>query len=150
PLIADGRNGPPDRREISARWLAGTFLTGLTSTVLMGVALSAALDGRDQLAVPPETALLSSVQDSTEEANKAGRLIPARVLAKPSDRRRLEYSTVLKEGDRELVRTVPFVHAKMLLAAGHTTTKEYPPFDPLTVFAEDGAAVTATMGLIYG
>ena len=46
PLIADGRSGPPDRREISARWLIGTFLTGVTSTVLMGVALSAALASR--------------------------------------------------------------------------------------------------------
>ena len=56
PLIADGRAGPPDRREISARWLSGTFLTGLTSSVLMGVALFAALDGREQLATPPEIA----------------------------------------------------------------------------------------------
>ena len=44
PLIADGRSGPPDRREVSARWLSGTFLTGITSSVLMGVALFAALD----------------------------------------------------------------------------------------------------------
>ena len=56
PLIADGRSGPPDRREVSARWLSGTFLTGVTSTVLMGVALFAALDGREQLATPPEIA----------------------------------------------------------------------------------------------
>ena len=47
PLTADGRSGPPDRREVSARWLSGTFLTGLTSSVLMGVALFAALDGRE-------------------------------------------------------------------------------------------------------
>ena len=53
PLIADGRSGPPDRREVSARWLSGTFLTGVTSSVLMGVALFAALDGREQLATPP-------------------------------------------------------------------------------------------------
>ena len=56
PLTADGRSGPPDRREVSARWLSGTFLTGLTSSVLMGVALFAALDGREQLATPPEIA----------------------------------------------------------------------------------------------
>src|SRR5690606_2843815 len=28
PLVGDGRAGPPDRREVSARWLSGTFLTG--------------------------------------------------------------------------------------------------------------------------
>jgi hypothetical protein len=54
PIVADGRKGPPDRREISARWLAGTFLTGFTSIILMGVALSAALDGRQLLATPAE------------------------------------------------------------------------------------------------
>jgi hypothetical protein len=44
PLTGDTRGGPPDRREVSARWLIGTFLTGVTSSVLMGVALSAALN----------------------------------------------------------------------------------------------------------
>ena len=29
PLLADGRAGPPDKREVSARWLSGTFLTGV-------------------------------------------------------------------------------------------------------------------------
>ena len=150
PLIADGRSGPPDRREISGRWLAGTILTGLTSTVLMGVALSAALDGREQLATPPEIALLPQASDGDEEATKTSRLVPARLLARQDDRRRMEVSTILKEGDREVVRTLPFVHVRMALAAGHRTHKEYPPFDPLAVFAEDGAAATASMGVIYG
>ncbi|WP_163272935.1 M23 family metallopeptidase [Chelativorans alearense] len=150
PLIADGRSGPPDRREISARWLVGTFLTGLTSTVLMGVALSAALDGREQLATPPEIVLLEDMAEGSGEAAKTARLIPSRALAKPSDRRLMEVSTVLKEGDRDVVRTLPFVHVRMALAAGHTTSKDYPPFDPLSVFAEDGAASAARTGLIYG
>ena len=53
PILADGRRAP-DRREISMRWLSGTFLTGITSSLLMGVALFAALDGRQQLATPAE------------------------------------------------------------------------------------------------
>ena len=53
PILADGRRAP-DRREVSLRWLSGTFLTGITSSVLMGVALFAALDGRQQLAIPAE------------------------------------------------------------------------------------------------
>ena len=150
PLILDGRSGPPDRREISARWLAGTVLTGLTSTILMGVALSAALDGREQLATPPEIALLADMDDDEGKASKAERIIPPRILTRPNDRRRMEVSTILKEGDREVVRTLPFVHVKMALAGGHSTDKEYPPFDPLTVFAEDGAAASASMGFIYG
>ena len=152
PLIADGRGGPPDRREVSARWLSGTFLTGLTSSVLMGVALVAALDGREQLATPPEIANLSRPGGAADsgEAAKTARLIVPRAAPKARDRRRMEVSMVSRVGDRDVVRTQPFVQVKMALAAGHTTGRNYPSFDPLDVFAEDGAAVTATTGLIYG
>ncbi|NGO51550.1 M23 family metallopeptidase [Allomesorhizobium camelthorni] len=155
PLIADGRSGPPDRREVSARWLSGTFLTGVTSSVLMGVALFAALDGREQLATPPEIADLVLVKrggnDQGENA-KTTRLVPQRQIAKAKDRRRMEVSMVSREGDRDVIRTMPFVQIKMALAAGHKTTRSYPDFDPLEVFAEDGAALTASAstGQIYG
>ncbi len=154
PLIADGRNGPPDRREVSARWLSGTFLTGVTSSVLMGVALFAALDGREQLAVPPEIAELiglAATGDSGESA-KTTRLAPLRQIAKAKDRRRMEVSMVTKVGDRDVIKTMPFVQIKMALAAGHKTTRSYPPFDPRAVFAEDGAAQIASTatGQIYG
>src|SRR3954454_5104 len=154
PLIADGRSGPPDRREVSARWLSGTFLTGVTSSVLMGVALFAALDGREQLATPPEIADLLDMgkTDQAGEEAKADRPSPLRQIARAKDRRRLEVSTVIKDGDRDVIRTVPLVQVKMALAAGYKTTRSYPPFDPLAVFAEDGAArpPTAPTGLIYG
>ncbi len=155
PLIADGHSGPPDRREVSARWLSGTFLTGVTSSVLMGVALFAALDGREQLATPPEIAELIAVAatgDSGESA-KTGRLSQPRQISKAKDRRRMEVSMVTKDGDRDVIRTMPFVQIKMELAASHKTTRSYPAFDPLEVFAEDGAAQIAsssTTGQIYG
>jgi hypothetical protein len=53
PLLAGGRK-PPDKREISLRWLSGTFMTGITSSLLMGVALFGAMEGREQLAIPAE------------------------------------------------------------------------------------------------
>ncbi|HWK66165.1 MAG TPA: M23 family metallopeptidase [Rhizobiaceae bacterium] len=153
PLIADGRSGPPDRREVSARWLSGTFLTGLTSSVLMGVALFAALDGREQLATPPEIAELvmpGNKGESGEEA-KTDRVSPTRQITRAKDRRRMELSTVSRVGDRDVIRTMPFVQIKMALAASHTTNRSYPPFDPLSVFAEDGAASQApTTGTLYG
>jgi murein DD-endopeptidase MepM/ murein hydrolase activator NlpD len=154
PLIADGRSGPPDRREISARWLSGTFLTGVTSSVLMGVALFAALDGREQLATPPEIADLVLVKRGGDQGENArtARLVPQRQIAKARDRRRMEVSMVSREGDRDVIRTMPFVQIKMALAAGHKITRSYPDFDPLEVFAEDGAALTASAstGQIYG
>lgn len=152
PLVGDGRSGPPDRREVSARWLSGTFLTGITSSVLMGVALLVALDGREQLATPPEIANIASLAGSKGKVAKAGRVVAPRAVARATDRRRMEVSTLIRTGDRDVVRTVPFVHVKMALAAGHSTNRPYPGFDPLEVFAEDGATQTASAptGLIYG
>ncbi|MFE0016584.1 M23 family metallopeptidase [Mesorhizobium sp. NPDC059054] len=156
PLIADGRSGPPDRREVSARWLSGTFLTGITSSVLMGVALVAALDGRQQLATPPEIAELASLADGSDsgEEAKTTRLVAQRQIAKAKDRRRMEVSMVTKVGDRDVINTMPFVQVKMALAVNHTTNKSYPPFDPLQVFRNDDsdASNPAPMpaGQIYG
>ncbi|MBZ9678388.1 M23 family metallopeptidase [Mesorhizobium sp. ES1-1] len=157
PLIADGRSGPPDRREVSARWLSGTFLTGVTSSVLMGVALFAALDGRQQLATPPEIAELISLAGNGDsgEVAKTTRLVAPRQIAKAKDRRRMEVSMVTKVGDRDVIHTMPFVQIKMALAAGHTTNRTYPPFDPMQVFGDDNddspaQPATAASGQIYG
>jgi murein DD-endopeptidase MepM/ murein hydrolase activator NlpD len=154
PLIADGRSGPPDRREVSARWLSGTFLTGITSSVLMGVALFAALDGRQQLATPPEIAEIAGPANSSDagEGAKTTRLVPLRQIARAKDKRRMEVSMVTKVGDRDVIHAMPFVQVKMNLAAGHTTTRSYPPFDPMQVFGDgDGEAAAAPpVGQIYG
>ncbi|MER9856872.1 MULTISPECIES: M23 family metallopeptidase [unclassified Mesorhizobium] len=158
PLVADGRSGPPDRREVSARWLSGTFLTGVTSSVLMGVALFAALDGRQQLATPPEIAELISLAGNGDsgEVAKTTRLVAPRQIAKAKDRRRMEVSMVTKVGDRDVIHTMPFVQIKMALAAGHTTSRAYPPFDPMQVFGDDSddnaqpATASAASGQIYG
>ena len=152
PLIADGRAGPPDRREISARWLSGTFLTGVTSCALMGVALYAALDGRQQLAIPPEI-LASSDQAGADEApsHKAERVAVFAPVRKSTDRRRMQVSTLTREGEKDVVRMVPFMYVKMGLAAGHSTAKSYPRFDPLNVFAaEDSESSETAPGQIYG
>jgi murein DD-endopeptidase MepM/ murein hydrolase activator NlpD len=159
PLVADGRSRAPDRREVSARWLSGTFLTGVTSSVLMGVALFAALDGRQQLATPPEIAELAHLAngDDSGEVAKTTRLVAPRQIAKAKDRRRMEVSMVTKVGDRDVIHTMPFVQIKMALAAGHTTNRAYPPFDPMQVFGDDSddgaaqpAAASAASGQIYG
>jgi murein DD-endopeptidase MepM/ murein hydrolase activator NlpD len=154
PLTTGGRLGPPDRREVSARWLSGTFLTGVTSAVLMGVALVAALDGREQLATPPEIAEIAAMPGAAEgDTAKASRVIPTQAVNRARDRRRMEVSTVSRVGDRDVIRTQPFVELRMPLAAAYTTTRNYPAFDPLVVFSEDGeqaAQPAAATSLIYG
>ena len=155
PLIADGRAAPPDRREVSARWLSGTFLTGMTSSILMGVALFAALDGRQKLATPPEIAELATLTagGNAGERAKTTRLAPLLQIAKANGRRRMEVSMLTKKGDHEIIHRMPFVQIKMALAASHPKSRNYPAFDPLTVLTEDDPAqpaATATTGQIYG
>ncbi len=153
PLVADGRKGPPDRREVSARWLAGTFLTGFTSIILMGVALSAALDGRQLLATPAEIMAADEMDAASDNASgKAGRLAPTALALKISDKRVMQISTLQKSGDRDVVRTLPFGIADMALGAGHTTKRDYPAFNPVTIFegANDANSAGLETGEIYG
>lgn len=153
PLVADGRKGPPDRREVSARWLAGTFLTGFTSVILMGVALSAALDGRQQLATPAEIMAAEELSASdSSEIGKAARLAPTALALKISDKRVMQISTLQRSGDRDVVRTLPFGVAEMALGAGHTTKKSYPAFNPATIFegANEAGGIGLETGQIYG
>ncbi|MCJ8510082.1 M23 family metallopeptidase [Rhizobium lemnae] len=151
PILADGRRSP-DRREISLRWLSGTFLTGITSSVLMGVALFAALDGRQRLAIPAE-AFASLPSHANDTVSRGKRLFVGNVIAMPTDRKVMEVSTMVKEGNREVVRKQPFSHVRMTLAANHVTQENYPSFDPLTIFStgesqpDPGGAST---GVIYG
>ncbi|MGE0283935.1 MAG: M23 family metallopeptidase [Rhizobiaceae bacterium] len=154
PLVADGRSGPPDRREVSARWLSGTFLTGVTSSVLMGVALVAALDGREQLATPPEIADVVTMRksDAAGQDAKTSRVAQPRQIVRAKDRRRIEVSTVSRVGDQDVVRAMPIMQVKMALAAGYKTSRSYPPYDPVLAVADDSASAPqpANAPQLYG
>ncbi|MFN7104618.1 MAG: M23 family metallopeptidase [Pseudorhizobium sp.] len=151
PLLADGRRAP-DRREISLRWLSGTFLTGITSSILMGVALFAALDGRQQLAIPAEASVSLPLEAETDSVTRGNRLLSGNIVAMPTDRKVMEVSTVVQEGQREVIRRRPFAHVKMNLAANHVAQEDYPDFDPLTIFAssEGPDPAPGSTGMIYG
>ncbi|KAA6404645.1 M23 family metallopeptidase [Candidatus Tokpelaia sp.] len=151
-LIMQGKR-PPDRRQISARWLVGTFLTGLTSCSLMGVALFAALHGREQLATPPE--LLSSnamprrAADSDDD--KGERLIPTRPRRNFDDKRQFELSTMQKIDGKEVIRSQAFELVDMNLAEEHAQKFAYPKFNALKLFS-DAAPLPAAENAaqIYG
>ncbi|MGU3573888.1 M23 family metallopeptidase [Brucellaceae bacterium C25G] len=152
PLTVGGKRRPPDRRDISARWLVGTFLTGITSCTLIGVALFAALDGREQLATPAELLAQTDIQPAIQQdVSKGNRIVSTIAKQKPQDRRRMEISTMLKVGEREVIRTRPFEYVKMALAVDHPTNRKYPAFNALEVFSEGPSAPQATnTGQIYG
>ncbi|TDK34607.1 M23 family metallopeptidase [Rhizobium deserti] len=152
PILADGRRAP-DRREISLRWLSGTFLTGITSSILMGVALFAALDGRQQLATPAEASASLPNPAHEDTASRGKRLLGGNIVAMPTDRKIMEVSTVVHEGNKEVVRRKPFAHVKMSLAVNHVAPEAYPDFDPLNIFASSEAPPpppSSRTGVIYG
>ena len=139
PLLGGGRRRAPDRREVSLRWLSGTTLTGLTSTLLMGAALFAALDGRELLATPAEVATSEELGTLGDQglAVKGARVVKARaVRSEPSDRRRMDLSTITRVGDSDVIRTKPFEYVKIALAANHQTDQSYPAFNPLNIFSD--------------
>ncbi|QKV20293.1 M23 family metallopeptidase [Oricola thermophila] len=156
PLVGGGRKRAPDRREVSLRWLGGTTLTGLTSTLLMGAALFAALDGRELLATPAEVATSEELGTlhAGDLAVKGSRVIKVRApRAQPTDRRRMNVSTVTRVGDSEVIRTRPFEQVKIALAAARKTDRAYPAFNPLNIYSDGtGPEVAAddSQSIIYG
>ncbi|WP_019998304.1 M23 family metallopeptidase [Aureimonas ureilytica] len=148
PLVADRRR-KPDRRQVSARWLAGTLLTGITSTALMGIALSAAHDGRHILVRP---AVVGVAAAAVSDLSEKGERVFATPIPIDRNRSTIEVPTLIREGDREVLRTMPFAYASMLLAARHPTTASYPAFDAMKVFSDDDkpdAAPALETGQIY-
>lgn len=149
-LVADGRRRP-DRRQVSARWLAGTLLTGLTSTAMMGMALSAAYEGRHALVAP---ALAGLAQPSPSDLTEKGERVFATPIPIDRSRSTIEVSTLVKEGDRDVIRSLPFAYVSMLLGARHPTNADYPAFDAMDIFSEEndaqGADPLADTGQIYG
>lgn len=148
PLVADRRR-KPDRRQVSARWLSGTLLTGLTSTALMGIALSAAHDGRASMVMPAVRAAPTIAE--TADSGERGERVFATALPIERARRTIEVATAVSDGTREVIRTRPFAYVTMVLGARHNPPSDYPPFDALDVFAsEDTQTATATNPLDTG
>lgn len=137
--VGDTREGLPQRRSISIRWLTGTVLTGFTSTILMGGALMAALDGRHQLAFPPEAGRALRASEAGGDVpltngSKGDRIRMAREPA--SDRQVVQVSTVTKQGDRDLIKLKPFAKISTSIATTITAlSDDVPPYDPAKIVA---------------
>ncbi|BCP55100.1 peptidase M24 [Kaistia sp. 32K] len=137
--VGDTREGVPQRRSVSIRWLTGTVLTGFTSTILMGGALIAALDGRHQLAFPPEAGRSLRASESGGDVPltngaKGDRIRTAREPA--SDRQVVQVSTVTKQGDRDLIKLKPFAKISTSIATTITAlSDDVPAYDPAKIVA---------------
>ena len=154
PLSVNGLKGPPDRRDISKRWLAGTILTGVTSCALIGFAFTAAFQNGHAIALPIEfvgdTDPEVNLARASNDVSKQSRIFNTFQFDIKTDRRRMVVPTMIQQGDASRVRSLPFMHVKMPVDVSYTVDEKYPAFDPFGIFAEDGAPISVNTGLIYG
>ncbi|GAA5102195.1 M23 family metallopeptidase [Bartonella acomydis] len=146
----------PARRQVSARWLTGTVLTGITSCVLMGIALFAALDGQQRLVTPPQWFRLDNLlqtQDTDANGYKSDRIAPTHARQSFDSKRQFELSIVQKKGEEKVIKTQQFEWIRMALAEDRPHKYSYPKFDSLNMFVSDSKIQTVTSqdsGHIYG
>ncbi|ASP34748.1 M23 family metallopeptidase [Labrenzia sp. VG12] len=134
----EGRSGMSDRRQVSLRWLAGTVLTGVTSLVLMGGALMAALDGQYSVeAAPSADAYLNGFGNSSGGGTKGDRVL--RTAAEYSSKHEIDVNVVTREGDRDFIRVQPhvFVSASLATRKDPELAERIPTFNPLNMFADN-------------
>jgi len=134
----EGRSGMSDRRQVSLRWLAGTVLTGVTSLVLMGGALMAALDGQYSVeAAPSADAYLNGFGIADGSGRKGDRVL--RTAAEYSSKHVIDVNVVSREGDRDHIRVQPhvFVSATLATRKDPDLADRIPPFNPLNMFADN-------------
>lgn len=157
PLRENGRR-LPDKRRVSVRWLSGAVLAAIVSVVLMGGALFAALEGREILAASGafrEDVIESPAGSAPVKGDRPGVVVEVDNATSNV----MMVSTITREGDRDVVKVKPFLKVATPLAVPFKRDAEYPPFDPLAVFADTGKAEeveideqtqTETSGQIYG
>ena len=144
-----------DRRQVSVRWLSGSFLAAITSVFLVGGALYAAVDGRQQLALPAQAFSLASTEaEAPAQVTKGMRPGLQIAMSEPQDSDVMMVSTVVREGSRDVVKLKPFMHVAAPMAAVPRKEYDYPSFDPLQIFSTNDKAEQVISevdaGQIYG
>ena len=153
PLYSRRHVKRPERRQVSKRWLASSVMVGVTSLVLMGGALFAALDGRQQLTLPAQAyERTSSSEGSLRLALKGNHPGLFAKIKKGEPSGIIMASTSTQQGDKVIVKAKPFLNIETSLAAAPRPLQGYPPFNALAVFSESGEAQTVARSsdLMYG
>ena len=148
PLLGDGTVAPPDHREVSVRYLAGTFLTGAIALGLMGGALWGAAEGQLSLATKAHATEGPKVIRVAERASRLAKPTPVAAL---TDREILSVPMLVEsEAGGSEVRARPFAHVTLALDAGHVSDRQTPRFDPASMFKPAEVEKAVRTGAIYG
>lgn len=148
PLLGDGSTAP-DRRDVSVRYLGGTFVAGALAFVLMGGALWGTAEGQGRLTA--HAAPLPAAPP-VEIAVRTDRLVkPPAAPSAVENAVVMHVPMLVATADGSAVRPRPFARVALPLDAGHTSERATPRFDPLAVFRPAEAdRSTVALGAIYG
>ncbi len=151
PLLMHRHGKQPERRQVSKRWLTSSVLVGMTSLLLMGGALTAALEGREQLTVPAQSYKRLSDSGDLQKAPK-GNHPGLRAKLQDDQSNIMMVSTVSRVGEKNVVKLRPFMNIKSNLATAPRPQEDYPRFNALNVFSESSAneIVAKTNDFMYG
>ncbi|MEO0328985.1 MAG: M23 family metallopeptidase [Pseudomonadota bacterium] len=143
----------PDRRQVSKRWLFSSVLVGLTSFMMMGGALFAALDGLEQLSVPAQAYKKDNNTGPSELlALKGNHPRLSKIALGGDDSNIMMVSTISQSGNTNVVKVRPFMNVKSPIAFAPKSNVKYPGFNPLTVFSESGnlEIISENDAIMYG
>jgi murein DD-endopeptidase MepM/ murein hydrolase activator NlpD len=133
--LGEERFDRQERRNTSFRWLAGASLAGLCGVTLIGAALYLDLDSQYNFAEAPEFAAPTRLADTQEggvNPGKGDRLLrPVDIV---SDKQTFKAPTIIKVGDREVVKARPFTRLQTTLTMTPTGFADaVPAFNPLKI-----------------
>jgi murein DD-endopeptidase MepM/ murein hydrolase activator NlpD len=132
--LGEDRLDRNERRTASLRWLAGASLAGLCGATLIGAALYLDFDSQYDFAEAPEFAASARPADSEGGVNpsKGDRLLrPVDIVA---DKQTFKAPTIIKVGDKEVVKARPFTRLETTLTMTPTGFADaVPPFNPLKI-----------------
>ncbi len=145
PAIEAGgpRTAAFERRRVSLRWLAGTLLTGIAGASLIGAAIYAVLGRQTYFAES-----LSLAPSPRKEINldfgvnprKSDRLVKSVDIS--AGKQRFQAQTVIRFGDKEVVKVHSFTHIQTSLTVTSVgLSEEVPPYNPLKVLADARAPI---------
>jgi murein DD-endopeptidase MepM/ murein hydrolase activator NlpD len=143
PLDAGARrHAMDDRRQVSARWLAATVLTGLSGGGLMVAAVIGVRDHERSVERRPQIATLRQSAPVDDRplvtARKGDKLI--RSIDLTSARQVFKTPTTIRAGDREVIKVRSFARLSApLLLAGGAYADEIPAFNALRLLTDSGS-----------
>ncbi|MEM8652465.1 MAG: M23 family metallopeptidase [Pseudomonadota bacterium] len=154
PLLIRKHSKRPEKRQISKRWLFSSVLVGTTSLILMGGALFAALEGREQLTLPAQAYERTNDTEGLgiSQALKGHHPGFFAKLQQETPSNVMMVSTMSTEGGRNIVKEKPFMSIKSPMALAGRRNFKYTAFNPLNVFSQskDDTIVSETSESIYG